>query len=295
MEHPAPFVPYDKNLKGWNDLVVAEDYIDQKSKKENKEMDEWAFRGQDTLDFPASTLERHCKKLDITGSKIVDLEVKLIRDFARSYHLYTNRVLPPKGYTLEWLSLLNHYGTATRLVDCTYSFFIAAYFALEDLEKGNACAVVWAVNVTQLAKAAKKHIGLAVANGQNLFEKFKSKRDEKPFRDLFMARPHKFVLSTNPIRLNERLTVQQGRFLAPGDVTVSFEENLRAVPNHSSYVMQFIIDGACRQECLRKLHRMGINRATLFPDLEGFAKSLRTKSLILKDLPEQSVKQLKEV
>lgn len=293
---PAPYVSYSKTIKDWNDLVAAENYIDKKAKKKNKEMDEWAFRGQDTLDFPASTLERHCKNLDITGSKIVDLEVKLIRDFARSYHLYTDRVLPLKGYTLEWLSLLRHYGTPTRLVDFTYSFFIAAYFALEDLEKGNARAVVWAVNVTQLAKAAKRHIRRAVANGKNLLEKFKSERDGEPFRDLYMAQHlHKFVLSANPIRLNERLTVQQGRFLAPGDVRESFEENLRAVPNHSSYVMRFIIDGACRPECLRKLHRMGINRATLFPDLEGFAKSLRTKSLILKDLPKQSVKQLKEV
>ncbi|MBN1762705.1 MAG: FRG domain-containing protein [Methanomicrobia archaeon] len=254
----------------------------------------WAFRGQDTSKFPASSLERHCKSLNLSGNNVADLEVKLIREFARRYHLYAGRAPPEKGYTLEWLSLLRHYGTPTRLVDFTYSFFIAVYFALE---KEGEDAVVWAVNVTQLKKEADKCIASKLSEGQRLLKEYNKKRDGAPFRALFM-RPNdrlRFVYPANPLRLNERLTIQQGVFLAPGDVTATFEENMEALPNYSKCLKKFVIDSGCRHEILRKLHELGINRATLFPGLEGFAQSLYTKSLILQRLLPQGVEMLEEV
>jgi hypothetical protein len=106
-------------VTSWRDLVTKE------SKFKNNP--EWAFRGQEKADYPANTLERLCKLTCAKGDKIIDLEIKLIRDFARSYHLYGKQAAPQKGNTLEWLSLLRHYGAPTRLVDFTYSFFIATY------------------------------------------------------------------------------------------------------------------------------------------------------------------------
>jgi len=67
------------------------------------------------------------------------------------------------------------------------------------------------------------------------------------------------------------------------------------LPGHPDYVFQIVIDPSCRGEILRKLHRIGINAASLFPGLEGFALSLRTKSLILSDLPKQGVEMLERV
>ena len=281
-----PYSPSLHNtIKSWKKLVDAESGFDSDS--------EWAFRGQNTPQFPASSLERHCKNLKITGADIEDLEVKLIRDFARRYHLYAGYNPPPKGNTLEWLSLLRHYGTPTRLVDFTYSFFIATYFALENADKS---AVVWAVNVTRYGKEVGTHISAKLSEGKRLLDDYYSERDGAPFRKLFMEQSgFRFVLPVNPIRLSDRLTIQQGVFLAPGDVTTTFKKNFQAVPDYSRCIKKFIVDPNCWQESLRKLHRMGINRATLFPGLEGFAQSLRTKSLILKDLPVQSVEKLKEV
>src|SRR5438093_2893211 len=42
--------------------------------------------------------------------------------------------------TLEWLALMQHYGAPTRLLDFTYSFWIALFFAFEEAE--NDCSVV---------------------------------------------------------------------------------------------------------------------------------------------------------
>jgi hypothetical protein len=276
----AAYYPYRNNpIKSWNELMAAEnEFGDYK----------WAFRGQDTLAFPATSLERHCKALGLTGDAISDLEIKLIRDFARRYHLYGGSAPPKKGHTLEWLALMQHYGAPTRLLDFTYSFLFAAYFALET---SDACSVIWALNETRLTDAAKKLI-----SDENLVSRYQKVRDGAPFRDLYMNRPpRKFVDSANPIRLNERLTIQQGLFLAPGDVTATFEDNLRVLPDHVNMLIQIIIDHSCRFEVLSKLHQFGINRATLFPGLEGFAHSLRTKSLILAKLPPRDILMLEPV
>jgi hypothetical protein len=272
------------------------DLVKKESKFRNNA--EWAFRGQKKDDYPANTLERLCSFIDVRGDNIIDLEIKLIRDFARSYHLYGKQTAPQKGNTLEWLSLLRHYGAPTRLVDFTYSFFIATYFALEKMEEDRSNPVVWAINVTQVKNESQNLIKKGRPDeGDELLKKYHEERDAKSFRDIFMMeKPNlKFVYPTNPIRMNERLTIQQGLFLTPGDVRKTFWKNLQAIPNYHKYIMKFSIDRKRKQEILYKLHRMGINRATLFPDLEGFANSLSTKSLILSRLPKQEMKLLEQV
>ena len=272
-------------VKSWNELVAIEDYFDDK--------DQWAFRGQNVNDFPATSLQRHCEKLGLKGLRVADLEVKLVREFARRYHLYGGSALPPKGHTLQWLTLLQHYGTPTRLLDFTYSFFIAAYFAVEAAVDAS---VIWAVNVSKLRAAGIKLIQKTMLDGTKRIADYQENRDAASFRALFMSpSPQRFVYSVNPIRLNERLTIQQGIFLTPGDVTLTLEQNLQAIPDHKKIMLQIVLDRRCWSDVLRKLHRMGINRASLFPGLEGFAWSLRTKSLILAHLPVQDVKMLEQV
>ena len=282
-----PYSLYAKNpVKSWKALVSAETKFDPRN---------WAFRGQRDSKFPATSFERHCKRLGLTKAPdILDLEVKLIRDFARHYHLYGGSAPPSKGHTLEWLALMRHYGTPTRLVDFTYSFFVAAYFAVE-AAGSEAQPVVWAVNATRLAKEARRYIIQRMPHGRDVVETYGIERDGKPFRQLFMESPLRFVYPDNPIRLNERLAVQQGLFLTPGDVTTTFEKNVRAVPNHKECFVRVDIDRSCHLEIMRKLHQAGVNAATLFPGLGGFALSLRTKSLILTASPPQGVETLEQL
>jgi hypothetical protein len=82
--------------------------------------------------------------------------------------------------------------------------------------------------------------------------------------------------SSTYFKLNERLTVQRGVFLAPGDVTVSFVDNLTALTgwDFESNVTCFTIRPDRISKLSEELRDANINDATLFPGLDGFTKSL---------------------
>jgi hypothetical protein len=86
-----------------------------------------------------------------------------------------------------------------------------------------------------------------------------------------------------PFRLNERLTVQQGLFIAPGDVRRSFAENLAALNGRDdeSNLRYFEIPRSARAELSRELHEANVTDATLFPGLDGFSRSLWTSARFL--------------
>ena len=121
-------------------------------------------------------------------------------------------------------------------------------------------------------------------------EDFKNLRYRDPylksrysFELIFNERPDiPLVYSLNPDRLNERLTIQQGVFLAPTDIARSFEDNLEELckrdPSAENHIWKITIydDVNLRCEILKELNRMNINSASLYPDLGGFAKSLET-------------------
>jgi len=84
----------------------------------------WIFRGDKKYDDEEasikSSLERFfCLERIEPGKKRKEVEDELIREFKRAYHQYAYH-LPDPDSTVEWLSLMQHHGAPTRLVDFTY-------------------------------------------------------------------------------------------------------------------------------------------------------------------------------
>lgn len=236
--------------------------------------DTWIYRGQANSSWHLSSgLERVAAQAGVSPAQRVRREPGLIRKFKRVFHQYSAREPHPEDY-LEWLSLMQHHGAPTRLVDWTYSGFVALFFALERAE---GAAALWALNLTRLNAALKDKHPPAWA----LVEVSGRMRTAADFRNVFaQVPPQPLVAAVTPYATNLRLTVQQGLFLCPGDIRVSFEENLTALTGRTppAIVLQKIrlpARRAVRQAILRRLHRMNMSRATLYPGLDGFAASLR--------------------
>lgn len=90
--------------------------------------------------------------------------------------------------------------------------------------------------------------------------------------------PLSLVYNATGFHLNDRLIAQQGTFLVQGMLGKPFSENLRMSlpddPKKHFHKIRIDVDGRRRDEILCELNNMNINHATLYPDLEGFAKSL---------------------
>ncbi|HEY3306419.1 MAG TPA: FRG domain-containing protein [Candidatus Binatia bacterium] len=108
-------------IRNWRDLLDR--YRDFRS-------GEWCFRGDRATPGFKTSLER--ASIDRWGrnwSEMPDIENGLLRRFKREAHLYLTSQ-PDEDDIIGWLALMRHHGAPTRLLDWTYSFFVAVYFAI---------------------------------------------------------------------------------------------------------------------------------------------------------------------
>ena len=113
-----------EEIADWCDLLDAFNLFSNSSQQ-------WIFRGQPSSKYPLATkLERDLKDFKVDMKEALRIEGGLLRRFKRQCHHYIAHP-PDEDNTLEWLALMRHYEAPTRLLDWTYSFFVASYFALE--------------------------------------------------------------------------------------------------------------------------------------------------------------------
>ena len=107
--------------------------------------------------------------------------------------------------------------------------------------------------------------------------------EEQAPNELLAAGRPLSVWPINPFRLNERLTLQKGLFLAAGNGARSFVDNLRALHGYDNKanVARFIIPHCQIREVGQELYNTNVTEATLFPGLDGFARSLWTSARYL--------------
>ena len=228
-------------------------------------------------------LERICRGLDAQTTRAT--EIALIREFSRRAHHYL-RDVPDAKQGLEWLALMQHHGAPTRLLDWTYSLQVAAHFALGHTsrrEKEN--MAVWIMNADWCVHASEK-VWAAAAKPVGAFAANPSTRESEKaaFAQLLSNRSPRSVWPLNPFRLNERLTIQKGVFLAPVDPTVTFAANLRRLAGWDDE-QKLVCAVIPRREMLpisRLLYDANVTEATLFPGIDGFARSLQNSFRFLK-------------
>jgi hypothetical protein len=200
----------------------------------------WLYRGQPQDWELRTTIERALVSWGIPLERATSIEFQTIREFRR-------RLAQPEydrvqGDTLHCLALMQHYRAPTRLLDCTYSPFVAAAFAMENgifpLREidPRPRPVIWCFNGEWCEQEAKSklplHKRILIGRRNN-----DAQRNDKTFIPLFQIKSSrvtgvpgwKFVKNENPLHLNERLTAQQGAFLCPADLSSTFVDNLKAM------------------------------------------------------------------
>jgi hypothetical protein len=262
----VPGVITTRVLTSWRDALALRDEYGMAH-------DRWVFRGLPNAGWTIKSTFERAREGGGT-SPAWKYEAVLLREFSRRAHHYRTD-LPGAQNVLEWFALMRYYGAPSRIVDFSYSFYVAAYFALHDSSPETGPAAVWAINTSWLREVYDRAFPKAsLRRGKNF--RFK---DPKDFRRTFLSRtaPRQFVAPANPFRMNERLSAQQGVFLCPGDIQKSFMSNLlpRPLPKKRDRVVRIVLAPEVKTEAIRDLRRMNVTAATLYPDLGGFAQSLK--------------------
>lgn len=103
----------------------------------------FAFRGLDDASSPLTT------SLQRLGGEYLITERKLLRNFKK----YAREVGDRQLGEWEWLSIAQHHGLPTRLMDWTYSPLVALHFATANMEKMHLDGAIWCVNVAAAHKS----------------------------------------------------------------------------------------------------------------------------------------------
>ena len=234
----------------------------------------------------ATSLERALNNWSIDLSNGPTLERQLVRDFRRRYRgEHHARV---EKDTLYCLALMQHHGAPSRLLDWTYSPFVAAKFAIES---GSKRGIVYCLNALWCYQTVCSIIGEDAIVGRGT----DGLRDDHTFGPIYMREQsrQRFVLNENPFHLNERLVIQQGIFMCPGDVGSSFVDNVKAMDGwklkENVLKICFLLDDKGIRDFARVLMRMNVDSAALFPGLDGFSRSLGERIFLYEDLARRRI------
>jgi len=242
-------------ISSWNEFVSL-----------TSELDGWAFRGQQDATWPLqSSLSRYLDAFIQNKGTWRMREERAIRIFRRKAHNYLDKsaVLDDD---LRCLGLMQHHGAPTRLLDFTKSPFVAAFFALEIAVTD---AAVFALNTPVLWD------GNATPQGKpELTREAIDPRRKGNFERYFLQNDNEIIWIGEPTEMDRRLVAQSGTFVMPGVLDKPLDEILSQYPFESTLIKKIVLPQSIRQEAMRALYRMNITNATLFPDLDGLAKSI---------------------
>ena len=227
----------------------------------------WAFRGQSDARWSlASSLSRYLDSFGVHRDAWALQEWRIIRIFRRKAHLFLDNV-PAEDDVFQWLALMKHHGAPTRLLDFTWSPFVAAFFALQGATRE---AAVWALSVPQLRQPPghlpQEYQGSAATRPM---------REAGSFERLYLNATVPFVAVGEPYVMNKRLVAQSGTFVTPSVIDRPVEEILATYPDSRSLLTKVVLEtDSLREDAMEELYSMNVTPATLFPDLDGLARSM---------------------
>ena len=239
---------------------------------ETTKFDQWAFRGQAQANLPLlSSLARRLRQLGEPQDNWTLREQRTVRVFKRKAHVHIHDpgVLTN---TFRCMAIMQHHGAATRLLDFTKSPFVAAFFALESSTDD---AVVYALNTPALWRRTPKF-------DETLSRAAINPRFEENLEKYFLSNQYPIIWFGEPDEMDSRLVAQSGLFVMPGQLQLTIDELLQEyVKGDEPLLVQLVLRKQMRAEAMRQLYRMNITHASLWPDLDGLARSMNQELEII--------------
>jgi hypothetical protein len=266
--------------------VLAELYAEDWDDKLKRHRSSFAFRGIVDAKWPMST------SLIRLGGSFQQLEKHMLRNFRK----YAHRDVVERDSFWHWLTIAQHHGLPTRLLDWTYSPFVALHFATDDLTRMNEDGVVWCVRIPETHKLLPKPFEAALHDeGSYVFTVEMLSRFELPEITFSMLgielsssqlRPTRikdlddfdkmakepFALFMEPPSIDDRIVNQFALFSVLSNSSILMDDWLKQYP---ALYKKVVIPSSLKWEIRDKLDQANITERVLFPGLDGLSKWLK--------------------
>jgi hypothetical protein len=172
----------------------------------------------------------------------------------------------------NWLSLAKHHGLPTRLLDWSYSPYVALHFATHDFHEFDHDGAIWCVDYPKTNELLPPPLReILKADNANIFTTEMLVRVATTL-DHFDALGNDFVVFFEPPSLDERIVNQFALFSLPSSAKLSLEELLN---RRESTYRRIIIPAELKWEVRDKLDQANITERVLFPGLDGLSQWLK--------------------
>jgi hypothetical protein len=262
-----------KNIS--NNYFVAEDWQDLQEYLFNnfdssidRHRSNFVYRGVDDASFGLQT------SIQRLGREPIDLESNLIRNFQKYSPI--NTLVDNYNNIWNWIALGQHYGLQTRLLDWTFSPYVALHFSTEDLSKFDKDGAIWMVDFAAIIKYYPKNLQDKLVNdrifsltsnelnteiGDNINKIYKYSRDNINTMIFF-----------EPPSIDNRIINQYGLFSFMLDPN---SDKLKWLEDKENVFKKIIIPQKLKWEIRDKLDQANVSERVIYPGLDGISKWLK--------------------
>jgi hypothetical protein len=195
------------------------------------------------------------------------------RHLLTSFRKYALRSPVHGDWVWNWLSLAKHHGLPTRLLDWSYSPFVAMHFATSDMKHFDEDGVIWCVDYRKTNELLPKALRRMVTEQDfNIFTTELVNGVATTLDEFDALSKDDFVLFFEPPSLDERIVNQFALFSLPSSPRMSLQTLLERVESAHRRV---IIPKELKWEIRDKLDQANITERVLFPGLDGLSAWLK--------------------
>jgi FRG domain-containing protein len=225
----------------------------------------FAFRGLSDADH---RLGNSLARLAGGHPDVTKLEVSMLRNFRK----YAVQQAPGAADSIwHWLAVAQHHGLPTRLVDWTFSPFVALHFVTEHPHEYARDGVVWCVDFVRANQLLPKQLrAILEQDGSDTFTA-EMLRTFATLRDFDAMTRDLFLLFLEPPALDTRILNQAALFSLMPSSTAPLHDWLVA---HPELVRRVLVPAELKWEVRDKLDQANVTERTLFPGLDGLSRSL---------------------
>lgn len=190
-------------------------------------------------------------------------------DFMNLFKAKGVKFFPESKSYFEWLFLMQHYGTPTRLLDWSENATVALAFATQYRKKSESGdnAVIWCLDPLKVNEIANVTRGLSRPTLINICQ-------DSEISKVYEGNGGK---NSKPIAIlgsygSERIIAQKGVFtLFPKIEAFNMEEKEEA----EQYLTKIIVPAEYVKEISKELYFVGVSEMSLFPEPESISKEIK--------------------